>query len=70
MEIGFQELEEEGKTVGLEINENKTKYMITSRNQDKWNKIDNIQMGSHKFERVSKCKYLGTIITKDNVIPS
>ena len=51
------------KDIGLEINSEKTKYMITSRHQ---NVIQNQNMviGSLSFENVGKCRYLGVTVTK------
>ena len=61
----FNQIEEEGRKVGLEINERKTKYMIASR-KNKWNNINNINIGTYQFERVEEFKYLGSLVTEDN----
>jgi len=55
------------KEIGLEVNSDKTKYMVMSRDQNAGRshsiKIDNIS-----FERVEEFKYLGTILTDQNSI--
>jgi len=56
-----------GKEIGLEVNADKTKYMVMSRDQDTRRnhiiKTDNIS-----FERVEVLKYLGTNSTNQNYI--
>ena len=47
------------KDVGLEVNSDETKYMITSRQQ-------NIVIESLSFEKVEKFKYLGVTVTNTN----
>ena len=39
--------------------------MIASR-KNKWHNINNIQIGTYRFERVEKFKYLGSLVTEDN----
>jgi len=55
------------KEIGLEVNADKTKYMVMSRNRNGGRghsvKIDNISI-----ERVEEFKYLGTTITDHNSI--
>ena len=55
------------KEIGLEVNADKTKYMIMSRYKNARRshsiKIDNIS-----FERVEEFKYLGTTLTNQNSI--
>jgi len=55
------------KEIGLEVNADKTKYMITSRDQNAGrshrNKIDNISI-----ERVEEFKYLGKTLRNKNSI--
>ena len=57
------------KEIGLEVNANKTKYMIMSRDQNAGRcysmKIDNT---SSSIERVEEFKYLGTMLTNKNSI--
>jgi hypothetical protein len=47
------------KEVGLEINVEKTKYMLLSRD---------INIANRSFENVSQFKYLGTTVTNRNLI--
>jgi hypothetical protein len=50
------------KEVGLEINVDKTKYMLLSRHQNVCQNRD-IKIANRSFENVSQFKYLGTTIT-------
>ena len=52
------------KDIGLEVNSEKTKHMMTSRHQ---NVIQNrnIIIGNLSIENVEKFKYLGLIVTND-----
>ncbi|KAJ4450732.1 hypothetical protein ANN_02162 [Periplaneta americana] len=56
---------EASKAIGLEVNPEKTKYMIMSRDQ---NIVRNgtIQIGDLSFEEVEKFKYLGATVTNIN----
>jgi len=53
--------------VGLEINAEKTKYMIISRHQHS-GQNQNIRVASESFVSVAKFKHLGTILTNQNDI--
>jgi hypothetical protein len=55
------------KEVGLEINVDKTKYMLLSRHQNV-GQNRNIKIANRSFENVSQFKYLGTIVTNQNLI--
>jgi hypothetical protein len=55
------------KETGLEVNAEKTKYMVTSRDQNA-GQNGNIQIGSKSFETVEHFKYLGTTLTNQNSI--
>jgi MarR-like DNA-binding transcriptional regulator SgrR of sgrS sRNA len=61
----LQKLKKEAEKYGLTINQNKTKYMRLSRIQ---NHRKDIETEEVKIEEVSRVKYLGTIVTKDNLI--
>ncbi|KAJ4432001.1 hypothetical protein ANN_20615 [Periplaneta americana] len=56
---------EASKAVGLEVNPEKTKYMIMSRDQNIV-RNGNIKMGDLSFEEVEKFKYLGATVTNIN----
>jgi hypothetical protein len=54
--------------VGLEINVEKTKYMLLSRHQNV-GQNRNIKITNRSFENVSQFKYGGTAVTNQNLIP-
>jgi hypothetical protein len=53
------------KEVGLEMNAEKTKYMLMSRSQ-KVGQKQSIKIVNRSFEDVAKFKYLGTTLTDQN----
>jgi ribosomal protein S2 len=55
------------KEVGLEVNTQKTKYMLLSRDQNAGQSY-NIKIANRCFENVTKFRYLGTTITNQNLI--
>ena len=50
------------KETGLEVNADKTKYMVISRDQNS-GRSHNIKIDNSSFERVEEFKYLGTTLT-------
>ncbi|KAJ4425848.1 hypothetical protein ANN_27474 [Periplaneta americana] len=56
---------ETSKAIGLEVNPEKTKYMIMSRDQNIV-RNGNIKIGDLSFEEVEKFKYLGATVTNIN----
>jgi len=65
----FVEMENIARKFGLQINQEKTKYMIVERkNSLKENKIGHLIINNYKFERVENFKYLGVILNEDNKI--
>ncbi|KAJ4444228.1 hypothetical protein ANN_06019 [Periplaneta americana] len=56
---------EASKAIGLEVNPEKTKYMIMSRDQNII-RNGNIKIGDLSFEEVEKFKYLGATVTNIN----
>ena len=60
-------MENIARKFGLQINQEKTKYMIVERkNSLKKYKIGHLKIKNHKFERVEHFKYLGDILNEDN----
>jgi hypothetical protein len=55
------------KEVGLEINVEKSKYMLLPRHQNVSQNRD-IKIANRSFENVSQFKYLGTTVTNQNLI--
>jgi hypothetical protein len=55
------------KEVGLEINVDKTKYMLLSCHQNVGRHWD-IKIANRSFGNVSQFKYLGTTVTNQNLI--
>ena len=64
----FSLLEYEGTKVGLKVNAMRTKYMIASRDENRWINNTNITIQDQKFERVRSFKYLGSVITDNNLM--
>ena len=55
------------REIGLEVNADKTKYMVMSRDQNA-GRIHNVRIDNSTFEGVDELKYLGTIVTNQNSI--
>jgi hypothetical protein len=53
------------KEIGLEVNADKTKYMVMSRDQNA-GRTHCMKSDNGSFERVEEFKYLGTNLTSDN----
>jgi hypothetical protein len=62
-----QTLIDASKEVGLEVNVEKTKYMLVSHDQNVGQNWE-IRIGNRSFENVSQFKYLGTTVTNQNFI--
>jgi len=52
----------------MEISEDKTKYMVMSRDQNA-GRNHSVRINNSNFERVEEFKYLGTTLTNQNSIP-
>jgi len=55
------------KENGLEVNADKTKYMVMSRDQNA-GRSHNIKIDNNSFESVEQLKYLGTTLTNQNSV--
>ena len=55
------------KEIGLEVNADKTKYMIMSRDQNA-GRNNSMNTDNSSIERVEEFKYLGTTLTNQNSI--
>ena len=62
----FVEMENIARNFGLQINQEKTKYMIVERKNSLKKKIGHWKIKKYKFERVENFKYLGVILNEDN----
>ena len=56
-----------GREIGLEVSDDKTKYMVMSRDQNA-GRIQSVIIDNITFERVEGFKYLGTTLTIKNSI--
>jgi hypothetical protein len=55
------------KEIGLEVNTDKTKYMVISRDQNA-RRSHNINIGNSSFERVEEFKYTGKTLMNQKFI--
>jgi hypothetical protein len=55
------------KEIGLEVNADKTKYMIMSRDRNA-GRSHCMRIGNSSIERVEEFKYLGTTLTNQNSV--
>lgn len=61
----FSQLEEETGKLGLQVNEEKMKYMVVTR-KSKTRIKQNVSLNEYNFDLVRPSKYLDAIITDDN----
>ena len=54
------------KEIGLEVNADKTKYMITSRDQNA-GRSQSMKIDNSGIERVEEFKYLGATLSKNSI---
>jgi hypothetical protein len=54
--------------IGVEVNADRTKYMVMSRDQNA-GRNHRIMIDNSSFERVEVFKYLGKVFTNQNSIP-
>jgi len=55
------------KEIGLEANDDRTNYVVMSRNQNA-GRSHNMKIDNRPFETVEEFKYLGTTLTNQNFI--
>jgi hypothetical protein len=67
IEKNTETLIDASRDVGLEINVEKSKYLLLSRNQNAGQNLD-IIIANRSFENVSQFRYLGTTVTNENLI--
>jgi hypothetical protein len=67
MSKNTETLMDASKELGLEIDVEKAKYMLLSRRQNVGQTHDT-RIANRSFENVSQSKYLGTTVTKQNLI--
>ena len=63
----FQKIKQLAEKYGLTINQNKIKHMRHSRTETNGKEME-IELEVMKIEEVSKTKYLGTTVTRDNLL--
>jgi hypothetical protein len=61
----YLDIAEEASKLGMEINENRTKYMVTPTYEYRRNTGD-LRIGNKTFEAVQSFQYLGNIIGNNN----
>jgi hypothetical protein len=61
----FEVLERESIKLGLKVNETKTKFMHLKRDKKT---IHELKIGEFKLEGISRCTYLGSVLTENNSI--
>lgn len=67
VEESFTSIEAAANSIGLKVNEGKTKYMLTSTKERSFTDLGpTVTMGNHQFETVRKFVYLGSEITSEN----
>jgi|UniRef100_A0A2S2QVD8 hypothetical protein len=54
--------------VSLQINDEKTEYIIVNRREVNYRQDEIMEVGNHSFKRVSYINYLGSVLTNDNNI--
>lgn len=63
----FEAIEVKAKKVGLEVNAEKTKFMVVSRYQNAGKNIGKtLNLGQYSFEVVKEFTYLGSVISSEN----
>jgi hypothetical protein len=65
MKENSETLLEASRDIDIEINAEKTKYMIMSRHPNS-GQNQNVRISNESFEKVAKFKYLGTTLTSQN----
>ena len=69
--VTFLAIDEKAKSVGLQVNGEKTKYMLSSLRASSQERVGpKVNIGNYDFEVVNNFIYLGTEVTSDNNITS
>ena len=64
----YLEMRVETKKIGLEVNEEKTKYMVVSTREERRRNKNNLRIADRVFEKVEQFVYLGVEINSSNLI--
>lgn len=63
----FVKIDEAAGKMGLKVNENKTKYMLSSKKEARHHQLgQNVTIGNYNFEVVKEFIYLGTVVDSSN----
>ena len=69
VEKNFLAIESAASSIGLKVNEDKTKYLFSTRSEERRSQLGStVTMGDFKFEVVEKFTYLGSEINTQNDI--
>jgi hypothetical protein len=62
----FIEMESAARKLGLQVNQDKLKYVIVGRKNALRQKTGHLKIKYYKFERAESFKYLGVMLHEDN----
>lgn len=62
----LQHMSEGSRHLGLQINREKTKFMVSTRDKGRFQGVRDLEGEREKYERVVQFKYLGALMTEDN----
>ena len=64
----LQQMREDSRHLGLQINNEKTKYMISTREKGRFHGVRDLEWEEGKYQRVGEFKYLGALMTEGNEV--